>query len=428
MASAGSSWRRQREPWRQATAVPRSRRGELLEETGYGCDRLERISSLFANPATQTNHVHAFLAWDARPIRAQTLDPSEEGLTVELLDVETVLAGLGDGLIGQSMHVAAILQAVARYDGKDSSRQSKPSAPADGMPRGVSVATLSDPQPVEGMTVYGVDFTSAPSQRKPITCAECRLEGNMLTFVALHRWPHFEDFTEFLASPGPWIAGFDFPFGQSRRFIETIGWPPDWQAYVAHATSLSRSAFVDTLTDYRTPRAAGDKEHRRAVDIRTGAISPQKLYGIPVGLMFYKGAKRLLASNVHIPLLRPGDPSRIVVEAYPGVRVRAMIGRASYKNDDRAKQTASLLEARRSVLTQLLHSDPAASHGLSITAPMTLADDPSGDELDALICAAQAAWAYRQRDRNFGIPADADPLEGWICDPGMAEDRSEEAP
>lgn len=29
----------------------------------------------------------------------------------------------------------------------------------------------------------------------------------------------------------------------------------------------------------------------------------------------------------------------------------------------------------------------------------------------------KAGWAYSQRDRNYGIPADCDPLEGWIVDP-----------
>jgi hypothetical protein len=43
--------------------------------------------------------------------------------------------------------------------------------------------------------------------------------------------------------------------------------------------------------------------------------------------------------------------------------------------------------------------------------------DHSGDHLDALLCAVQAGWAYSQRDQNFGIPADCDPLEGWIVDP-----------
>jgi hypothetical protein len=38
--------------------------------------------------------------------------------------------------------------------------------------------------------------------------------------------------------------------------------------------------------------------------------------------------------------------------------------------------------------------------------------DGSGDLLDALICALQAAWAATRPD--YGIPASAPPGEGWI--------------
>ena len=41
-----------------------------------------------------------------------------------------------------------------------------------------------------------------------------------------------------------------------------------------------------------------------------------------------------------------------------------------------------------------------------------LADDPSGDRLDAVLCLVQAAWASRQA--QFGQPPRADALEGWI--------------
>jgi hypothetical protein len=46
-----------------------------------------------------------------------------------------------------------------------------------------------------------------------------------------------------------------------------------------------------------------------------------------------------------------------------------------------------------------------------------LADDASGDALDATLCLLQAAWAqakYVAGDVRYGLPADVDPLEGWI--------------
>ena len=268
--------------------------------------------------------------------------------------------------------------------------------------------------------MFGVDFTSAPSRRKPIVCVECRLHGEALRFEAMHRWTDFDGFNGFLSSSGPWIAGLDFPFGQSRRFIETIGWPPAWEKYVSHVAGLSRAAFYEALTQYRLPRATGDKEHQRFIDRSTGGISPQKLHGVPVGLMFYEGARRLLASDVHLPLLRAGDPSRVVVEAYPCVMARRLIGRRSYKNDTRSLQTAEHLSARLDLFDHLCDAASNRSlSGLRVEAPLSIAEDPSGDGLDGLLCAVQAGWAYGRKDTGFGIPQHADPLEGWIVDPAL---------
>ena len=50
-----------------------------------------------------------------------------------------------------------------------------------------------------------------------------------------------------------------------------------------------------------------------------------------------------------------------------------------------------------------------------------LADDPGADHLDALLCAVQAGWAWTQRDNNFGVSGQIDPLEGWIADPILFE-------
>ena len=46
-------------------------------------------------------------------------------------------------------------------------------------------------------------------------------------------------------------------------------------------------------------------------------------------------------------------------------------------------------------------------------------DDPTGDQMDALLCAVQAAWSWSRREENFGVSKKADLLEGWIVDPGL---------
>jgi Protein of unknown function (DUF429) len=271
------------------------------------------------------------------------------------------------------------------------------------------------------MKVIGIDFTSRPTRSKPLTCMQCTLGGNVLRANNLVQWPYFALFDEALNTPGPWIAGIDFPFGQSRKFIETIGWPDSWAAYVEHAGSLGRDGFRSALDTYREGRLPGDKEHRRATDKGAGSISPQKLYGVPVGLMFFEGAPRLVRAGVTIPLLQFGDASRIVVEAYPGVLARHLIGRVGYKNDVAAKQTEKQHQARLAMLDCILSGQIEAHYGLRVEGlkdlANDLADDPTGDQLDALLCAIQAAWAWTMREHDYGAPRGTDALEGWIADP-----------
>lgn len=242
------------------------------------------------------------------------------------------------------------------------------------------------------------------------------MDGGVLRAHSIEEWTDFAGFEQALSRPGPWIAGLDVPFGLSRRFIETIGWPVDWQAYVLHAASLGREGFRSALTSYKEPRPFGDKEHLRATDRAARSISPQKLYGVPVGLMFFEGASRLLRSGATIPAMKNGDPLRIAVEAYPGVLARELIGKRSYKNDTPSKQTAALADAR-ALLRQGLVERCFALFGFAVEIAIDEGDDPGADRLDALLCAVQAAWAWTRRDDGYGAPKPCDPLEGWIAHP-----------
>src|SRR5580704_17773594 len=101
------------------------------------------------------------------------------------------------------------------------------------------------------MKVLGIDFTSRPSRRKPLTCIRCDFDGEVLRAGDLERWSNFSSFESELKQQGPWIAGIDFPFGQARRFIDRIGWPKDWVGYVRHADSLGRDGFRKALDTFR---------------------------------------------------------------------------------------------------------------------------------------------------------------------------------
>lgn len=89
-------------------------RRELLEETGFSAAGIQQVTTLFPNPATQSNRLHIMLATGLRRDAAQSLDPGEDGLTVELVPLGEVLAGLQGGLIGQAMHVAGLLLGLAK--------------------------------------------------------------------------------------------------------------------------------------------------------------------------------------------------------------------------------------------------------------------------------------------------------------------------
>ncbi|MFN4087763.1 MAG: DUF429 domain-containing protein [Alphaproteobacteria bacterium] len=272
------------------------------------------------------------------------------------------------------------------------------------------------------MRIRGIDFTSAPTRRTPITCADCRLDGPTLRLEGLRAIPDPAAFAALLAEPPPWVAGFDFPFGQSRRFIEGIGWPTDWEACARHVGDLSRPAFVAALEAYKRDRAAGDKEHRRETDRLTGAISPQKLYGVPVGRMYHAGAAALAAADLCVLPCRTRPVPRVAVEAYPALVARFLLGRTSYKSGSRSKPGLAHSAARRAILDGLTGARFAAAYGFTVTVPADEADrmvaDPTGDWLDALLCAVQAAWAASRGD--FGVVAGCDPLEGWIVDPSTA--------
>lgn len=264
------------------------------------------------------------------------------------------------------------------------------------------------------MQIYGLDFTSAPAKRKPITCASCRFEDS-LRLEHIELFSSFTEFETFLGRDGPWLAAIDAPFGQPRDLIENLGWPQTWEGYVRQVAALGKEAFIDTVRAYKQKRPKGQKEHKRQVDVLAKAISPMKFSFVPVGRMFYQLAPRLERTPLNLPLLRPTGDSRVVVEAYPALMTRPF---GAYKHDHPKKQTRGHLEARRAIVQSILE-DAYVKVELSPQQQERLVDDPKADVLDALLCALQGTWAYRQKSHNYGIPANADRLEGWIVDPSL---------
>ena len=85
---------------------------ELREETGFAAAGWQHVSSLYANPAVQANRIHSVLAIGCTRVGEPALEDGEEGLTVRVLPVAEVRAGLRTGLLMQSMQVAGVLLAL----------------------------------------------------------------------------------------------------------------------------------------------------------------------------------------------------------------------------------------------------------------------------------------------------------------------------
>lgn len=271
------------------------------------------------------------------------------------------------------------------------------------------------------MRIFGLDFTSAPTRRKPITCASCRLQATQLTVQACLALPSFADFEAFLGQDGPWFAACDFPFGQPRKLIERLNWPAEWQAYVECIVQLGKFGFEEALNRYREQQPVGDKLHLRVTDRLAGACSPMMLHRIPVGKMFFQGVPRLLAAGVSILPCHPTPADRIAVEGYPALVARHWSQRRSYKSDEHAKQTPAQRAVRQAIVAGIRSPELHSLYGITLSITDELAEqlinEPMGDQLDAVLCAIQAAWAYTQRERGYGIPPGHE-AEGWIVGAG----------
>lgn len=264
------------------------------------------------------------------------------------------------------------------------------------------------------MRIYGVDFTSRPRKQKPITVASGLAARNLLRLERIERLETFESFEAFLRRPGPWVGGFDFPFGLPRQAIVDLGWPTEWTALVARCSALGRERFKRTLDAYRESRPGGSRYAKRSGDVASGAHPSVKLVNPPVGFMFLEGAPRLAIAGLHVPGLRPSTDTRVAVEAYPGMLVKRL-GLGSYKSDERRKQTPARLAVRRRIVAALREGSPLNVR-FQLDRPL-MADviaDGTGDLLDAAICAVQAHWGWQRRASNHGLPVTMDPVEGWI--------------
>ncbi|MBY0403830.1 MAG: hypothetical protein K2X66_08010 [Cyanobacteria bacterium] len=305
--------------------------------------------------------------------------------------------------------------------------------------------------------VVGVDFTSAPSRKKPITCMEGILEkegpslnpltpnpsSSCIRIQTFHTYSSFEGFEAFLKAEDAWFGAFDFPFGQPREFIQAVGWPLPWAEYVATIDRLGKDGFEEVVLRYQAEHPVGKKQLFRLTDRLTQSSSPMKLHFTPVGKMFFQGAPRLLKAGISVLPCHPTPSGKIAVEGYPALLARKYGHKKPYKtenpNNPKAKAHA---QVREKIVEGLIHSDFKAQYGFEVSfqewrlpqkeinaqSPEAfLIQDPTGDRLDALLCCIQAAWCVLHQESGYGIPQEFydsmdsvyDPNEGWIPSPDI---------
>ena len=198
--------------------------------------------------------------------------------------------------------------------------------------------------------LVGCDFSSSPSRRKPIVLALGRRDGARVQLLGLERIETLPALAQWLAQPQPWVGGFDLPFGLPRELVTTLGWPTDWRACMQHYRSLTREQIREAFAGFCDARPVGGKFAHRATDGPAGSSPSMKWVNPPVAFMLHAGLPLLRQAGVHMPGLMPTPaqpPERVALEAYPGLLARAVLGRRSYKSDDKLRQTPDRRDASR---------------------------------------------------------------------------------
>ena len=267
------------------------------------------------------------------------------------------------------------------------------------------------------MILAGVDFTSAPSRRKPVVVATGEVRAECLHLTGFKTFITLAQFADWLQAEPAWLATCDLPFSLPRALVEWHGWPLSYPDLIQHLQQLSRDQLRVACKAYCDAHPPGQKFAHRQTDRPAGSSPSMKWINPPVAIMLHAGVPLLLQANATLPGMLHGHPQRIALEAYPGMVARS-ITTASYKNDQKQKQTEARLQARVQILQALQRGETRWRLTVDCDAfTEQIIQDGSGDHLDALLCLLLAGWAWQRRDHNWGLPA-FDALEGWIagCD------------
>ncbi len=268
--------------------------------------------------------------------------------------------------------------------------------------------------------LLGCDFTSSPSAKKPIVLAWGELVApGLVQLKEVQRFKAFDAFELALKAHPHWVGGFDLPFGLPRELVTQLGWPLTYVDCMAHFCGMTRPDIRACFKNFCDQRPAGAKFAHRQTDRPADSSPSMKWVNPPVAFMMHAGVPLLIKAGVSLVGLLPQDPLRLALEAYPGMLAKEILARRSYKSDDKSRQTPERLIARKDVIHALELGQTRLNLRLKLTHAQreAMIEDASGDTLDAVICAVQAAWGLTQKVQGhaqYGLPLEMDPLEGWI--------------
>ena len=124
--------------------------------------------------------------------------------------------------------------------------------------------------------VWGCDFTSAPTRRKPVVLARGSSDGRAVRLLAIDTFESFAPLLARLREPADWVGGFDLPFGLPRELVQALGWPTDWLACMQHYAALSREQIRAAFAAFCDARPAGGKFAHRTTDGPAGSSPSMK--------------------------------------------------------------------------------------------------------------------------------------------------------
>ena len=302
-------------------------------------------------------------------------------------------------------------------------------------------------------TLLGLDFSCAPSKRKPLTLAWGRRAGQVIRLERVDELTTLAELDALIAPEGAaaqpmlatgFVMGCDFPFGLPSPFVDALAahGPGDLPALLQDLGHAAQGAAADRLIralhhhcgdragfqrlidgwgqTWQTDRPQGSKLLHRATDCAVPGLSstsPLQTRYVPVGKMYFEGMARLVQADLSLPGLRQGRAHAIALEAYPGLLAGELLGKRSYKSDSDA--APARLIARMDLVDALEQGRTRLGLRLKLSPAQRdqLVADPKGDRLDAVLCLMQAGWAHWQHEQgsaSWGLPAKVHAVEGWI--------------